>query len=192
MTGRRNRWRCRDGGGHRGGGEQTNLVGEGVVEPLRDSDVLADITVAFFQTARSYIEGFALYGQHRGVEWPIDNEGSLTVYDMTGPAEGRRGNLVTAHELDPPDVLDRLPEPLRRFTRPCEVQLPGMPHPARVGAAHGGSHPHLVHEFVSSIIENRPPLVDAPTAARWTAPGICAGPHSPAVSSPKFRPTEPR
>lgn len=162
MTGRRNRWRCRDGGGHRGGGEQTNLVGEGVVELLWDSDVLADITVAFFQTARSYIEGFALYGQHRGVEWPIDNEGSLTVYDMTGPAEGRRGNLVTAHELDPPDVLDRLPEPLRRFTRPCEVQLPGMPAPARVGAAHGGSHPHLVHEFVSSIIENRPPLVDAP------------------------------
>lgn len=44
----------------------------------------------------------------------------------------------------------------------------------RVGAGHGGSHPFLVHEFVGSIAEGRRPLIDAQTAARWTAPGICA------------------
>jgi predicted dehydrogenase len=141
---------------------------------LRGSDVVADITMSFFQTARSYVEGFAIYGEHRGVEWPIDNEGPLTVYDMTGPPEYGRGNQVAKRELDPPDELDRLPAPLRGFVRPGVISLPGMPAPARIGAAHGGSHPHLVHEFVSSIVENRQPLVDAQTAARWTAPGICA------------------
>lgn len=141
---------------------------------LRGSDVVADVTMSFFQTARSYVEGFALYGEHRGVEWPVDNEGPLTVHDMTGPAEGSRGNQVATRELDPPDELDRLPASLHAFVRPGEVSLPGMPAPARIGAAHGGSHPHLVHEFVGSIVANRPPLVDARTAARWTAPGICA------------------
>ena len=42
------------------------------------------------------------------------------------------------------------------------------------GGGHGGSHPHLVHEFVSSIIEERPPWPDAITTAAWTAAGICA------------------
>jgi hypothetical protein len=43
-----------------------------------------------------------------------------------------------------------------------------------VNAAHGGSHRHLVHEFISSILEERPPLVDARVAAAWSAPGIYA------------------
>ncbi|MAT06970.1 MAG: hypothetical protein CL424_18205, partial [Acidimicrobiaceae bacterium] len=41
-------------------------------------------------------------------------------------------------------------------------------------AEHGGSHPHLVHEFVSAITEGRPPAIDAVVGARWTAPGIVA------------------
>jgi hypothetical protein len=48
----------------------------------------------------------------------------------------------------------------------------GLP-PVDVHAAHSGSHPHLVHEFVRSIVEDRAPLIDAVTAATWTAPGIC-------------------
>jgi hypothetical protein len=44
----------------------------------------------------------------------------------------------------------------------------------KTGGGHHGSHPHLVHEFVSSIVENRKPAIDAVTAADWTAAGICA------------------
>ncbi|WP_243228235.1 Gfo/Idh/MocA family protein [Microbacterium sp. CIAB417] len=141
---------------------------------LRDSDVLVDITMAFFQTARSYVEGFSLYGEHRGVEWPIDNEGPLTVFDMTSPDEGGRGNRVAASEVEAPEETERLPVPLRGFVRPSTVQFEGMPEPVAVGAHHGGSHPHLVHEFVTSILEQRPPTVDVYRAAAWTAPGICA------------------
>lgn len=141
---------------------------------LHDSDVLADITMSFFQTARSYVEGFALYGEQFGVEWPIDNEGPMTLFEMSGPAPGRRGNQVAVGEFDSPDRADRLPEPLRKFVRPVTVELPGMPEPASVRAEHGGSHPYLADEFVRSIVAQRAPLIDAQVAARWTAPGICA------------------
>lgn len=39
---------------------------------------------------------------------------------------------------------------------------------------HGGSHPHLAHEFVGSIVEERKPYIDEIKAANWCAPGICA------------------
>lgn len=141
---------------------------------LHESDVLAEVTLSFFQTARSYIEGFSLYGERLGVEWPIDNEGPLTLHEMDGPRAERRGNVVSTRSLAPADDTQELPNALRRFTRPFDYHRPGMPGPVHVSAQHGGSHPFLVHEFVRSIVERRSPVVDARTAARWTAPGICA------------------
>lgn len=141
---------------------------------LRDCHVLADIQMSFFQTARSYIEGFSIYGDRRGIEWPIDNDGELTVFDMRPPTEGHRGNPIEVSSLVVPDAAERLPEPLRRFVQRTEVQLPGMSEPVSVGADHGGSHPYLVDEFVRSVVDGRPPLIDHRRAAAWTAPGICA------------------
>ena len=48
------------------------------------------------------------------------------------------------------------------------------------GGGHGGSHPHLVHEFVSALIENRDPWPNAVTSANWTCVGILA--HESAVA----------
>lgn len=141
---------------------------------LVGSDALVDITMSFFQTARDYVEGFSLYGEHCGIEWPPDNEGDLLRYDMHPPAEGGRGNVIESSSMAARDFADRLPVELAQFTRVCELQLPGMPTPVTVGAHHGGSHPHLVAEFVASIVEHRPTAVDAKRAAQWTAPGICA------------------
>ena len=42
------------------------------------------------------------------------------------------------------------------------------------GAGHGGSHPHLVQEFLAAILENRNSAVDAELAANYTCAGICA------------------
>lgn len=157
-----------------GGGFDNRFPTEVGLFALRESDVLAEITMSFFQTARSYIEGFSLYGERRGVEWPIDNEGDLTVYDMFPPAPGTRGNRVETRSLAPRDFPERLPTELAPFVRAADAFLPGMSQPARVEAHHGGSHPFLVHEFVSSIVEGRVAVVDAYRAAEWTAPGICA------------------
>lgn len=141
---------------------------------LHDSDVVADITMSFFQTARSYIEGFDIYGEKRGVEWSPSNEGPLTVFDMTRPAPGHRGNVVAISEYEPSDQAERLPPSLRQFVRPSKATFPGGDGPVEVAAYHGGSHPYLVHEFLSSIEEGRAPVVGAQQAAEWTAPGICA------------------
>jgi predicted dehydrogenase len=141
---------------------------------LTQSDTLVDITMSFFQTARRYVEGFALYGDRTGVEWPEDNEGDLTRYDMSPPASGTRGNPVTTSALPPRSFPQLLPPELAPFVVPSEVRLPGMAAPTPVSAVHGGSHPHLVAEFVASIVEGRPARVDAVRSAQWTAPGICA------------------
>lgn len=141
---------------------------------LRDSEVLADITMSFFQTARSYIEGFSLYGDRRGIEWPLDNDGDPTVFDMFPPSDGNRGNRVETRSLAPQDFPERLPASLQQFVRESEIQLAGMAEPAQLAAHHGGSHPFLVNEFVRSVVENRAPLIDAQRSASWTAPGICA------------------
>lgn len=41
-------------------------------------------------------------------------------------------------------------------------------------SGHGGSHPYLVHEFVSAVAENRKPLVTVEDAAHYMAMGVAA------------------
>ncbi len=43
-----------------------------------------------------------------------------------------------------------------------------------VYGGHGGSHPYLVHEFVSAVAEDRTPAVNAWEAVRYMAPGAMA------------------
>jgi predicted dehydrogenase len=153
---------------------------------LERSDALVDVTVSFFQTARPYIEGFSLYGEKRGIEWPQDNEGDMTQYDLLPPVPGQRGNVVRSTLLAARDFPDRLPAELRPFVRRSSVLLPGMSAPVTIDSHHGGAHPYLVHEFVRSIVESRRPFVDARRAAQWTAPGICA--HASALAAGKSVP----
>ena len=46
--------------------------------------------------------------------------------------------------------------------------------PSSRAPGHGGSHPHLVNEFVSALVEDRDPWPNAVTSANWTCVGICA------------------
>lgn len=59
-----------------------------------------------------------------------------------------------------------------------EKKLPNTdrpPLPPRVQAGgHGGSHGHLMHEFVTAILEDRKPLVDIAQALNMTVSGIVA------------------
>ena len=77
--------------------------------------------------------------------------------------------------VSPPSYEDRLPKEIASYSVQQTILDPQNPHLSIVqGAGHHGSHPHLVHEFVSSIIEARAPWINAVTAANWTAAGICA------------------
>lgn len=144
---------------------------------LAGTNLAAEVTRSWFQTARAYTEAFSVYGDRAGFEWQqLEHEDPL-LFTLDQVQPGHRGRPVTASRIQVPDRADLLPPAIASFTQ----------------GGHGGSHPHLVHEFVRSIVEERPPAIDAITAADWTAPGLCA--HESAtqggepVSIPDFRPS---
>ena len=66
---------------------------------------------------------------------------------------------MTAKRIQVPYRPDLLPQEVASFTS---------------GGGHGGSHPHLVHEFVSALVQERDPFPNAVQSANWTCVGICA------------------
>jgi hypothetical protein len=72
------------------------------------------------------------------------------------------------------DHADLLPPSVGRYTRRFVYSDENRHLSFEQGGGHHGSHPHLVHEFLSSIVERRPPWIDAATAANWTSAGMCA------------------
>ena len=126
---------------------------------LAESTLCAEVTRSWFQTARDYIEAFSVYGDKRGFEWQqLDDEDPVLFTLQPLQSEEQRGRHATAERVQPPFRPDLVPAAIAPFAN----------------GGHGGSHPHLVHEFVRSIVEQRPSAIDTVTAANWTAPGICA------------------
>jgi len=141
---------------------------------LEGTDAVAQVTMSFFGVARSYREGFAVYGDRVGLEWPAVEGEPLHEFELADVPAGGRGRRVIDRLVTVPDTGDRLPAAIAGFTQPTTF-TPGRDQPTiEVGSGHSGSHPHLVHEFVGSIAEGRRPAVDVVRAAEFTAPGICA------------------
>lgn len=138
-------------------------------------DAVAEVTRTLYRTARSYTESFSVYGDRGSFEWAqLEGDEEPVVFTMGEERGGGRGRPVTARRTAPGfDEESSLPEPVRRYCRRFVHGTAG--HRSFVqGGGHGGSHPYLVHEFVSSVVEGRPAAVDARTAAAWTAAGLTA------------------
>ena len=60
-----------------------------------------------------------------------------------------------------------------RRTKLPDLERPALPPTVEPGG-HGGSHGHLMNEFVTAILEDRKPLVDIAAALNMTVPGIVA------------------
>jgi len=74
-----------------------------------------------------------------------------------------------------PDFAHLLPEPIQRFTTGGVYDADDHQHLSFTqGGGHGGSHPHLVHEFVTALVEGRDPYPNARQSANWTCTGILA------------------
>ncbi len=132
---------------------------------VRGSDVVAEVTRSLFDTARQYRESFDATGSHASFEWQ-QVEGEHPVLHLRGLPEGQIPIRVKV-----PDFAGRLPEPIRKFT--------GAIHDAThlsfvQGGGHGGSHPHLTHQFLMAVQGRQPAFPDAPTSANWTLVGLCA------------------
>jgi len=146
---------------------------------LAGSNVVAEATRSLFETVRQYRESFDIYGDKTSFEWDqIENEGSVLF-------EGGE----SAQRFHVPDTDNLLPEEIAAFTK--KEQIDDQNHVSFIqGAGHGGSHPHLVKEFIDAIVEGRDSAVDAVTSAYYTGAGICA--HESAINGavriaiPKF------
>jgi predicted dehydrogenase len=137
---------------------------------IRDSDVCAEVTRSLFDTARQYRESFDVTGSKKSFEWQ-QVEGEDPVIHTKGKPEPEIPERVKV-----PDYARLLPEPIRRFTtKGVYGHDSGEEHLSFTqGGGHGGSHPHLVHAFLSAVRGERPALPDAETSANWTMVGLCA------------------
>ena len=137
---------------------------ESALVKLKDSDLACEVTRSLFDTIRQYRESFDVYGTERSFEWEQTIGDDPVVYS----------GFEDAERVEIPDTGHMLPKEIGGFTR-AGVYDEEHEHTSFIqGGGHGGSHPHLVHEFVSAITEGRKAHVDAATAANWTMTGICA------------------
>lgn len=132
---------------------------------IKDTDVCAEVTRSLYDTARQYRESFDVTAKNVSFEWQ-QVEGEEPVLHMRGLPESQ-----IPRRLKVPDFAGRLPESIRKFT--------GAIHDAThlsflQGAGHGGSHPHLAHNFLMAVLGEQPAFPDAPASANWTLVGICA------------------
>jgi predicted dehydrogenase len=136
---------------------------------FRNSDLSAQIHRSLFDTARQYRESFEVYGDKKSVEWPLIEGKPLVVHTAKKPEP------EIPEEVETPDYAHLLPEPIQLFTTKGVYGGEGSAHLSFTqGAGHGGSHPHLVHEFVSAIAARREPYPNARQSANITCVGILA------------------
>jgi hypothetical protein len=134
---------------------------------ITGSDVCAEVTRSLYDVARQYRESFDAYGSKQSFEWQqVENE---------EPVIHRKG--IPEPEIPVrtkvPDYASRLPEGIRRFTQPAAIQ--DAEHLSFLqGGGHGGSHAHLVHNFLMAVLGKQPAFPDAATSANWTMVGLCA------------------
>ena len=140
---------------------------------LEGLDVAAEVTRSLFHTAHAYTECFNLYGEAMSFEWQQIEEEDPVLFSMASLQPGK-GRPITIERIHVPDYAHLLPPEIAKYTRQFMYDDQETHLSFLQGGGHGGSHPHLVHEFVSSIVGGRSPRIDVVTAADWTAAGICA------------------
>lgn len=136
---------------------------------FRDSDLSAHVYRSLFDTARQYRESFEVYGSKKSVEWPLIEGNPLVVHTAKKPEPEIPEEVVC------PDYAHLLPKEIQRFTTAGVYDEDDNQHLSFTqGAGHGGSHPHLVHEFLSALVEGREAFPNARQSANITAVGILA------------------
>ena len=136
---------------------------------FRNSDLSAHVYRSLFDVARQYRESFEVYGSKKSVEWPLIEGHPLVVHTAKKPEP------EIPEEVESPDYAKYLPEEIQRFTTKGVYDTDDNQHLSFTqGAGHGGSHPHLVHEFVNALIESKEPYPNAVQSANITCVGILA------------------
>lgn len=134
---------------------------------LKDSDIVAHVWRFLYDTARQYRESIDVYGTKKSFEWTLSENEPHILHTAKLPEN------EIASPVEVPDYAHLLPKEIQRFTLPQEIH--DAEHLSFVqGGGHGGSHPHMVHEMLSALLEDRDPWPNAVQSANWTCVGLCA------------------
>jgi len=131
---------------------------------FHNSDIAGEVTRSLFNTARQYIESFDVYGSKKSFEWAQVEHEQPVIH------VGETPERVTV-----PDYAHLLPKEIQSFTTKGVYDENSNQHLSFIqGAGHGGSHPHLVNEFLDALHKNRAPFPNVKQSANITCVGILA------------------
>jgi len=131
---------------------------------FKDSNLAAEVTRSLFNTARQYRESFDVYGSKKTFEWTLVEHEDSVIHTGEVP-----------QKVKIPDYAHLLPQEIQPFTTGGVYDADSNQHLSFIqGSGHGGSHPHLVHEFLSALVNKRAPFPDARQSANITCVGILA------------------
>lgn len=140
----------------------------------KDSDLSAEITRSLFNTARQYRESFDVYGSKKTFEWQLIEGEHPVVHTGESP-----------ERVPVPDYAHLLPKEIQSFTMGGVYDADEHQHLSFIqGAGHGGSHPHLAHVFVNSLVTGNAAYPNARQSANITCVGILA--HESAMQGGKL------
>ena len=131
---------------------------------FKDSDLAAELTRSLFNTARQYRESFDVYGSKKSFEWTLIEHEDSVIHTGEDP-----------ERVKIPDYAHLLPDEIASFTTQGVYDTDDNQHLSFIqGSGHGGSHPHLVHQFLMALVEGRMPYPNAVQSANITCVGILA------------------
>ncbi|MVM29178.1 gfo/Idh/MocA family oxidoreductase [Spirosoma sp. HMF4905] len=136
---------------------------------FKDSDLAAYVYRSLFDVARQYRESFEVYGSKKSFEWPLIEDEKPVIHTA------KKTEPEIPEEVVVPDYAHYLPKEIAGFTTKGVYDADDQQHLSFTqGGGHGGSHPHMVHEFISAIVDDRDPFPNAVQSANWTSVGIVA------------------
>jgi predicted dehydrogenase len=131
---------------------------------FKGSDLAAEVTRSLFNTARQYRESFDVYGSKKTFEWTLVEHEESVIHTGEVP-----------EKVKIPDYAHLLPSEIQSFTTGGVYDADSNQHLSFIqGSGHGGSHPHLVNEFISALVNDRQPIPNARQSANITCVGILA------------------
>jgi len=137
---------------------------------FKNSDLSALVYRSLFDVARQYRESMEVYGTKKSVEWPLIEGEPLVVHTAKKPEP------EIPEKVACPDYAHLLPEEIAPFTTGGVYGgESGEEHLSYTqGGGHGGSHPHLAHQFVSMLTTGKDAYPNAVESANITCTGILA------------------
>lgn len=135
---------------------------------LEDSDVSAQIHRSLFDTARQYRESINVYGSKKSYEWPLIEDEQPVIHTLGKPEP------EIPERVEVPDYAHLLPKEIRSFTGHGVYDEDNEHLSFTQGGGHGGSHPHLVHQFIKAVLDGQNSYPNPVESANITCVGILA------------------